>query len=207
MKMLFVDNIDSFTYNVVHLLAGAGFDVDVVRNDDASLAPALLGDYDALAIGPGPGKPSDLPRVAALIRTAMEERMPLFGLCLGLQAIGEVCGARVVHAPAQMHGKVSAITHDGSGLFAGIPSPFRATRYHSLCLDPATIPPAVRVVARSDDGVVQAIMHERLPVHAVQFHPESVLSDHGDRLAANLYALCAAVRHDVEKTEHVEHHP
>jgi anthranilate synthase/aminodeoxychorismate synthase-like glutamine amidotransferase len=188
-KLLFVDNFDSFAYNVVHLLASQGAVPDVLLNDDERLVPALLEGYDALVVGPGPGRPNEAPRMEAVLRAGIERGMPVFGVCLGLQAIGEVMGATVTHAPRQMHGKTSAIEHDGSGVFEGLPSPLVATRYHSLCLDPATIPDALLVTARSDDGVVQGIAHRSRPVHAVQFHPESVLSEHGAAMVANFLAL------------------
>ena len=184
-RVLFIDNIDSFTYNVVHLLAAAGTTPDVVENDDPRLEPAILDGYDALVVGPGPGRPADYPAMLAVLRSALERKMPVLGVCLGLQAIGEVLGAKVVHAPQLMHGKVSAITHDGTGLFAGIPSPLVATRYHSLCLEAASLPPELRVVATSEDGAVQAIAHQSLPVEAVQFHPESILSERGEDLIRN----------------------
>ena len=189
MRVLFVDNYDSFAYNVVHLFAAAGCAPDVLLNDDARLDAALLDRYDALAIGPGPGNPSQKPQMMALLRAAIARSMPAFGVCLGLQAIGEALGATVTHAPSQMHGKTSAISHDASGVFRGLPSPFTATRYHSLALDPATIPSALLVTARSEDGVIQAIAHRALPVHAVQFHPESVLSEQGEALIRNFLRL------------------
>ena len=143
--VLFIDNYDSFTYNVVHLLAAQGAPPDVILNDDARLVPELLDGYRLLVIGPGPGNPSEQPRMMAVLRSAIERGMPVFGVCLGLQAIGEALGASVTHAPSQMHGKTSAIEHDGSGIFAGLPSPLTATRYHSLCLDPATLPDSLHV--------------------------------------------------------------
>jgi anthranilate synthase/aminodeoxychorismate synthase-like glutamine amidotransferase len=185
MRTLFIDNFDSFTYNVVHLLASQGQAPDVILNDDARLTPALLDEYDALVVGPGPGRPSDAPQMMAVLRAAIDRGMPVMGVCLGLQAIGEALGATVGHAPRLMHGKTSEISHDGTGVFEGLPSPFTATRYHSLCLEPATIPPELLVTARSEDGVVQGVAHRDLPVFGVQFHPESVLSDHGAALARN----------------------
>ena len=185
MRVLFVDNFDSFSYNVVHLLASAGATPDLMLNDDPRLQPPLLDDYDALVVGPGPGRPEHAPQMLAMLRAAIDRKMPVFGVCLGLQAIGEVLGATVTHAPRLMHGKTSRITHDGSGVFAELPMPVEATRYHSLCLDPETIPDELRVVARSEDGVVQGIAHRSLPVHAVQFHPESVLSEHGRQIVEN----------------------
>ena len=189
-KLLFVDNFDSFTYNVVHLLVSQGADLDVVLNDDPSLTPALLEGYDALVVGPGPGKPSDAPQMMATLRAAIDRGMPVLGVCLGLQAIGETLGATVGHAPRLMHGKTSSIDHDATGIFAGLSSPLQATRYHSLCLEPHTIPPELIVTARSDDGVVQGVAHRDKPVHAVQFHPESVLSERGEEISANFLALC-----------------
>jgi anthranilate synthase/aminodeoxychorismate synthase-like glutamine amidotransferase len=125
----------------------------------------------------------------AVLAAAIERGVPVLGICLGLQAIGEALGARVTHAPVQMHGKTSRVEHDRTGIFAGLPSPLLATRYHSLCLDPSTIPSKLHVNARSEDGVIQGIAHRARPVHAVQFHPESVLSEHGDSLARNFLAL------------------
>lgn len=189
MKLLFVDNFDSFTYNVVHLLASQGAELDVILNDAPRLEPASLKNYAALVVGPGPGRPSDSPAMMKLLAAAIDQGMPILGVCLGLQAIGEALGATVTHAPRLMHGKVSPIQHDATGLFAGIPSPLTATRYHSLCLEESSIPPDLAITARSDDGVIQGIAHRRLPVHAIQFHPESVLSQHGDALVRNFLAL------------------
>ncbi|HZV76309.1 MAG TPA: aminodeoxychorismate/anthranilate synthase component II [Candidatus Babeliales bacterium] len=189
MNVLFVDNFDSFSYNIVHLLASAGAPPDVLLNDDPRLAPEVLEGYDAIVVGPGPGRPEHAPQMMEIVRAAVTREMPLLGVCLGLQAIGETMGATVTHAPRQMHGKTSSIEHDGSGIFAALPLPLVATRYHSLCLDPATIPEQLRVTARSDDGVVQGIAHRELPVHGVQFHPESVLSEHGKQLVENFLRM------------------
>jgi anthranilate synthase/aminodeoxychorismate synthase-like glutamine amidotransferase len=186
MKVLFVDNFDSFTYNVVHLLAAQGLEPEVVLNDDERLRDAnVLDDYDALVVGPGPGNPSQTPAVVDLIRSAAQKKMPVFGVCLGLQAIGEAFGGKVVHAPQPMHGKTSKMIHGAQPLFEGVQSPFVATRYHSLCLDEGTLPDELVVTARSSDGVVQAVSHRTLPIHGVQFHPESVLSEDGDRIVRN----------------------
>ncbi|HEY6325586.1 MAG TPA: aminodeoxychorismate/anthranilate synthase component II [Candidatus Cybelea sp.] len=188
-RVLFVDNFDSFAYNVVHLLAACGADPDVMLNDDARLRPELLDGYDALVVGPGPGRPEHAPQMLAVVSAAIERGTPVFGICLGLQAIGEALGGAVVHAPQLMHGKTSRIEHDGSGIFAGAPSPLVATRYHSLCLDAATLPGELRVTARSEDGVVQGVAHLKRPVFGVQFHPESVLSEHGATLVKNFLSL------------------
>jgi anthranilate synthase/aminodeoxychorismate synthase-like glutamine amidotransferase len=184
-RVLFVDNFDSFSYNVVHLLASRHAAPDVMLNDDVRLQPDVLDGYDALVVGPGPGRPEHAPQMLAVVRAAIERGTPVLGICLGLQAIGEALGATVTHAPRQMHGKTSRIDHDGSGIFSGVPTPLTATRYHSLCLDPATIPEALRVNAHSEDGVVQGIAHRERPVHGLQFHPESVLSEHGEKLIEN----------------------
>jgi anthranilate synthase/aminodeoxychorismate synthase-like glutamine amidotransferase len=190
MNVLFIDNYDSFTYNVVHLIASQGAKLDVVLNDDLKLNdPAILENYDALVVGPGPGRPSDSKAMMALVRAAIEQNTPILGVCLGQQAIGEALGAKVTHAPHLMHGKVSPITHAATGLFKDLPSPLNATRYHSLCLEEGTLPLELEITARSPDGVVQAIAHKTRPVHAVQFHPESVLSEHGEAIVRNFLEL------------------
>ena len=191
--VLFIDNYDSFTYNVVHLLAAQGAPPDVISSDDPRLEPGLLDRYRLLVVGPGPGNPSQQPRMMGVLRAALARKMPVFGVCLGLQAIGEALGATVTHAPVQMHGKVSRIEHEGSGVFEGLPSPLTATRYHSLCLDPASLPSELRVTARSADGVVQAVAHTGLPVHAVQFHPESVLSEEGGAMLRSMLRIAGVV--------------
>ena len=186
MRVLFVDNFDSFTYNVVHLLASQGVEPEVVLNDDPRLRDAgVLEQYDALVVGPGPGNPGQTPAVVDLIRAAAEKQMPVLGVCFGLQAIGEAFGGKVVHAPEPMHGKTSVMIHDAGGMFEGVRNPFIATRYHSLCLEEGTLPEELVVTARSEDGVVQAVSHRTLPVHGVQFHPESVLSEQGERIVRN----------------------
>ncbi len=187
MRLLLVDNYDSFTWNLAHLFGALpGVDVTVVRNDDPQLLDGVTLRYDGVIVGPGPGRPAAAGRTSPIVREAARERRPLFGVCLGLQAIGEAFGGRVVHAPAQMHGKTSQITHDGGDLFAGLPSPFTATRYHSLAVDHDGFPAALRACAASEDGVIQGLAHRALPIAGVQFHPESVLTLEGPRLAANV---------------------
>lgn len=188
-RILFIDNFDSFTYNVVHLLASQGAQPDVLLNDDPRLTPELLDEYDALVVGPGPGKPAETPQMLAVLEAAIDRGMPVLGVCLGLQAIGEVMGATVTHAPRQMHGKTSLVEHDATGIFAGLPGSVEFTRYHSLCIAPDTLPQTLRVTATSDDGVIQGIAHVEKPVHGVQFHPESVLSGHGEELVRNFLRL------------------
>jgi anthranilate synthase/aminodeoxychorismate synthase-like glutamine amidotransferase len=190
-KILLVDNYDSFTFNLAHLFGGAGAEVDVIRNDDARLIDGVLGGYDATVVGPGPGRPEDAGRLVAILREAAATAHPLLGVCLGAQGIGLAFGGRVIHAPHLMHGKTSAITHDGTGVFAGLPSPFTATRYHSLCIDHAGFPAELKANAASDDGVIQGVAHRSLPIFGVQFHPESILTPQGDRLARNFLTLAA----------------
>jgi len=184
-KLLYVDHYDSFAYNVVHLLASQGAQPDVMHSDDTRLEPQVLANYEALVIGPGPGHPRELARVLDVLDAAIKKGMPVFGVCLGLQAIGEVLGARITHAPRLMHGKTSRIEHEAKGVFAGLPSPLTATRYHSLCIDPESLPDTLVVTARSEEGVIQGIAHRDRPVQAVQFHPESVLSEYGDQIVRN----------------------
>jgi len=186
-RLLLVDNYDSFTWNLAHLFGGVdGVEVDVVRNDDPRLGDGVTARYHGVIVGPGPGRPADAGRTIAIVREAARERRPLFGVCLGLQAIGEAFGGRVVHAPSQMHGKTSEITHDGRGVFEGLPSPFVATRYHSLVVGHDGFPAELRANAASDDGVIQGLAHRELPIGGVQFHPESVLTVQGRALAENV---------------------
>ncbi len=189
MRLLLVDNYDSFTYNLAHLFGTVGADVDVIRNDDPCLESGVTARYEAIAIGPGPGRPIDAGRTMAIVREAAERARPLLGVCLGHQAIGESFGGEVVHAPALMHGKTSPITHDGSGIFAGLPSPFDATRYHSLCVAHHPFPAELRATAASDDGVIQGLAHRKLPIWGVQFHPESILTPAGEAIFRNFLAL------------------
>ena len=192
MRVLLVDNYDSFTYNLAHLFGSAGAEVDVVRNDDPQLDERRLDDYTATVIGPGPGRPETAGMTFELLRAAARKARPVLGVCLGAQAMGLVFGGTVGHAPRLMHGKVSQIAHDGSSILAGIPSPFAATRYHSLCVASDGFPAALRTFATSEEGVVQGLAHRELPLVGVQFHPESVLTEHGERLARNFLALARA---------------
>ncbi|GAC1659891.1 MAG: aminodeoxychorismate/anthranilate synthase component II [Candidatus Elarobacter sp.] len=187
MRLLLVDNYDSFTWNLAHLFGGVeDVEVDVIRNDDPRLGEGVTARYDGVIVGPGPGRPAEAGRTMEIVREAARRRRPLFGVCLGLQAIGEAFGGRVVHAPSQMHGKTSEITHDGRGVFVGLPSPFTATRYHSLVVDHEGFPADLRANAASDDGVIQGLVHRELPIAGVQFHPESVLTVEGRALAENV---------------------
>ena len=186
--ILLIDNYDSFTFNLVHLLGEVGAACEVVRNDAITVEAALARQPEAIVISPGPCAPAVAGICVPLIRAAAG-RVPRLGVCLGHQAIGEAFGATVTRAPTPMHGKVDAMLHDGSDVFAGLPSPFNATRYHSLTVDPASLPEALAVTARTRDGVIMGLRHRALPVFGVQFHPESIASEHGRALCGNFLAL------------------
>lgn len=186
-RILVVDNHDSFVHTLIGYLRELGADVTMVEADAIGELPsssATLG-FDGVMISPGPGTPEDAGASIDVVRWAAEHGIPLLGVCLGHQAIGAAFGMPVGAAPELMHGMVSQVSHDGAGLFAGIPSPFAVGRYHSLALDEADLPPSLRVTARTDAGTVMAIAHERLPIVGVQFHPESILTAHGHRLLGN----------------------
>jgi anthranilate synthase component 2 len=188
--ILVVDNYDSFTWNLVHYLRELGAAVDVARNDALTAAEALATGA-AILISPGPGTPDDAGISLDLVAACAAARRPLLGVCLGHQAIGRHFGGRIVRAPKVMHGKTSAIGHDGSGVFAGLPSPFEATRYHSLVVAEDSVPDELLVTATADDGTIQGLRHRELPLHGVQFHPESVASAHGHKLLGNFLKLAA----------------
>jgi len=188
--ILVIDNYDSFTYNLVQLVAASGTEVEVVRNDAADVPSLLARRPDGILLSPGPGRPEEAGVCLALL--AARPKVPLFGVCLGHQALGVAFGAEVGRAPAPRHGKTSWVRHDGGGLFAGLPNPFEATRYHSLDVKADSLPDEIVAVAWSeDDGVVMGMRHRELPYWGVQFHPESVLTVAGPRLVANFLALCA----------------
>ena len=184
-RVLLVDNYDSFTFNLAQAMSALGAEVTVLRADDATLDTAIEAQPDRVVISPGPGRPEVAGRSPRLVREAPERGIPTLGVCLGLQCAAVAFGASVVRAPEPRHGKTSPVRHDGRGLFAGIPDPTVATRYHSLMVDPATLPPDLEVSARSDDGVVMGLRHRTLPLEAVQFHPESVLSVDGVAMLRN----------------------
>ena len=184
--ILLIDNYDSFTFNLVHFLGDLGAVCDVRRNDTLSVAAALA--PEAVVISPGPCTPNDAGICVELIRAAPAD-LPILGVCLGHQAIGQAFGATVVRAPVPMHGKVSQISHDGRGVFAGLPNPFAATRYHSLMVAQQTLPPALVATAQSEDGVLMGIRHRERPVFGVQFHPESIASQGGHEILGNFLAI------------------
>ena len=184
-RVLLVDNYDSFTYNLAQAFGALGATVTVMRADDRALDAALDARPDRLVISPGPGRPEAAGRSPDLVREAPTRGIPTLGVCLGLQCAAVAFGAKVIRAPEPRHGKTSLVRHDGAGIFAGVPDPTEATRYHSLMVDAATLPPELVVTARSDDGVVMALRHRTLPLEAVQFHPESVMTADGMRMLEN----------------------
>jgi anthranilate synthase/aminodeoxychorismate synthase-like glutamine amidotransferase len=184
-RVLLVDNYDSFTYNLAQAFQSLGADVTVLRADDPALAAALDARPDRVVISPGPGRPEVAGRSPSLVREAPERGIPTLGVCLGLQCAAVAFGASVVRAPEPRHGKTSLVSHDGKGVFVGIPQETQATRYHSLMVDESTLPADLIVSARADDGVVMGLRHTTLPLEAVQFHPESVLTADGLRMLEN----------------------
>ena len=192
-RVLVVDNYDSFVYNLVQELGELGADLAVYRNDAVDVPAIRVVSPDAVLLSPGPGRPEDAGVSLDVVRELAGE-IPIFGVCLGHQAIGQAFGATVVHAPALMHGKTSEVHHDRTGIFEGVPSPFVATRYHSLVLTPATIPDVLEVTATASDGVVMGVRHRTLPIEGVQFHPESILTDAGPAILANLLAWVTGAR-------------
>ena len=197
-----IDNYDSFTYNLVHFLGELGAGCRVYRNDKVTVDQVLAERPAAIVLSPGPCDPDRAGICLELIARAGAE-VPILGVCLGHQAIGQVYGGRVVRAPAPMHGKLSKVHHTGKGVFAGIPQDFAATRYHSLVVDRATLPPVLEITAETSDGVIMGLQHKRYPVHGVQFHPESIASEHGHQLLANFLDL-ARVERRAQETSHRE---
>jgi len=185
-----IDNYDSFTWNLVHDLGRLGADVTVVRNDAVTVDDLAATRPDAIVLSPGPCTPNEAGICLEVIER-LGARVPLFGVCLGLQAMGQAFGGEVVRAPVPMHGKVSTIRHRGQGVFRGINGPLRATRYHSLVVRRETFPDDLAVTAESEDGLVMGLSHRRFPVHGVQFHPESILSEHGLAIFKNFLDLAA----------------
>jgi anthranilate synthase component II len=182
--LLMIDNYDSFTWNLVQYLGELGADVHVHRNDAITLSEIAAWEPDAIVISPGPCTPAEAGICVPLIRE-FAGKIPILGVCLGHQAIGQAFGGRVVRAQRVMHGKLSPVAHDGRGVFSGLPSPFAATRYHSLAIDRASLPGELEVTATADDGEIMGVRHRHLAVEGVQFHPEAILSEHGHALLAN----------------------
>lgn len=183
-QILLIDNYDSFTYNLVHYFQALGAQVEVVRNDTIRVVDALGKKPDGIVISPGPATPDDAGICLELIQQNAGV-IPLLGVCLGHQSIGQVYGGKVVRAAQVMHGKTSPITHTGKGVFAGLPSPYTATRYHSLIVERASLPDCLEITAETADGTIMGLQHKTLPVFGVQFHPESIASEHGHALLQN----------------------
>ncbi len=186
--LLLIDNYDSFTYNLFHYLGELGAEVKVVRNDEISAAEALGMKPEGIVLSPGPCTPNEAGICLEVIEKAAG-RMPILGVCLGHQAIGQVYGGKIVRAPEPMHGKLSRVHHTGKSVFRGLNNDFMATRYHSLTIDPPSMPASLEVTATSEDGVIQGVMHKSHPVHGVQFHPESIASENGHALLNNFLTI------------------
>ena len=187
-KILVVDNYDSFVYNLVQYLAQLGAECTVVRNDEVEANEAK--NYDGVLISPGPGTPERAGISIAMIKYCAEKNIPLFGVCLGHQAIGVAFGATVSRAPELLHGKTSQVNHQGGGVLVDLPSPFTATRYHSLAVERDTVPPEIEITGSTDSGIVMSMRHTKFPIEGVQFHPESVLTEHGHQMLANWLTQC-----------------
>jgi para-aminobenzoate synthetase component 2 len=187
-RVLVVDNYDSFVWTIAGYLAQLGAECDVLRNDAVTTQDAA--GYDGVLLSPGPGTPAEAGVSPDMVRWCADAAKPMLGVCLGHQALGEVFGGVVTHAPELMHGKTSLVRHDGEGVLEGLPSPFTATRYHSLAVVADTVPAELEVTGTTDTGVVMALQHRELPLYGVQFHPESVLTEGGHRLLANWLAVC-----------------
>ena len=188
MRLLLIDNYDSFTWNLVHLIGAETRDITVVRNDAMDVTAIAAAAYDAIVLSPGPCTPNEAGVCLDVIRT-LGPTTPLFGVCLGMQAMGQAFGGDVVRAPLPMHGKVSPVQHNSRGLFKGINGPIAVTRYHSLIVARETCPPDLHPTAHTDDGLIMALSHKSLPVHGVQFHPESIASEHGATIIKNFFDL------------------
>ncbi len=190
MRLLMIDNYDSFTYNLVQYLGELGAEVDVVRNDEVTVDELIARGGEGLVVSPGPGTPADAGiSVDAVLRFG-SAGVPVFGVCLGHQSIGAAFGARIVRAQSIMHGKISSIAHDGRGVFEGLPQDFEATRYHSLVIEASTIPDVLEVSARTADGEIMGVRHRSLPIEGVQFHPESIMTGEGKALLGNFLGRC-----------------
>ncbi len=189
-RLLMVDNYDSFTYNLVQYLGELGAEVEVVRNDEVGVDALMARAADGLVISPGPGTPDDAGVSVTAIQKFGEAGIPVFGVCLGHQSIGVAYGARIVRAASIMHGKISTVTHDEQGVFSGVPKQFEATRYHSLVIEESSVPDILEISARTDDSEIMGIRHRSLPIEGVQFHPESIMTGEGKALLGNFLALC-----------------
>lgn len=188
MTLILLDNYDSFTYNLLHYLGELGKDAEVIRNDAISVGALLAKKPEGIVISPGPGTPNESGICLELVKQA-SGTVPLFGVCLGMQTIGQVFGGKVVRAPKPMHGKISPVIHTGKGVFKGLPSPFNATRYHSLIVERDSLPQCLEITAQTEDGIIMGLQHKQYSVHGVQFHPESIASQHGHALLKNFLEM------------------
>lgn len=195
MKVLVIDNYDSFTYNLVHYLGELGAELEVVRNDKITLEQIEAMAPDAILLSPGPKTPNEAGICLAVIEQ-FAASIPILGVCLGHQAIGQAMGGDVVRAPTLMHGKTSRIEHGGKGIFRGLNSGFEATRYHSLTIEPTTLPASLEVTASTEDGLIMGVQHRSMPLHGVQFHPESIASENGHALLQNFLNIAAEFKRD-----------
>ncbi|CAL9303767.1 aminodeoxychorismate/anthranilate synthase component II [Streptomyces sp. SudanB182_2057] len=189
-RILVVDNYDSFVFNLVQYLYQLGAECEVLRNDEATTSHVREGGFDGVLLSPGPGTPEEAGVCVDMVRHCAATGVPVFGVCLGMQSMQVAYGGVVDRAPELLHGKTSPVEHEGKGVFAGLPSPFTATRYHSLAAEPATVPAELEVTARTQDGIIMGLRHREHRVEGVQFHPESVLTEHGHRMLANWLAEC-----------------
>ncbi len=192
--LLFIDNYDSFTWNLVHYLGELGAEMAVWRNDSLSVDEALALKPESIVLSPGPCDPDRAGICLPLIHAAAEHKIPLMGVCLGHQAIGQAFGGKVIRAPEPMHGKLSDVFHEGRGLMADLPSPFKATRYHSLIVEKETLPDCLEATSWLPDGMIMSLSHKILPIHGVQFHPESIASEHGHKIFDNFLKLAGVTR-------------
>ena len=200
-----IDNYDSFTYNLLHFMGELGAEVVVHRNDKVTVEAVMAANPNGIVLSPGPCDPDRAGICLDLVMAAAAAELPLLGVCLGHQTIGQAFGGRVVRAPVPMHGKISTMRHDGAGVFKGLTNPFEATRYHSLMIARDSVPAALTVTTETDDGLVMGLRHNSLPIHGVQFHPESIASQNGHRLLANFLALAGfsgMAMHPIDTLEH-----
>ena len=181
---LLIDNYDSFTFNLVHFMGEAGAEFDVVRNDAVTVEQAMARGAEGIVLSPGPCTPNEAGICVELIKAAAG-KLPILGVCLGHQSIGQAFGGTVIRAPRAMHGKLSRVSHTGEGLFAGLPNPFTATRYHSLIVERQTLPDCFEITAETEDGIIMGMQHREFPIHGIQFHPESIATENGRELLRN----------------------
>ncbi|MFO1090213.1 MAG: aminodeoxychorismate/anthranilate synthase component II [Hyphomicrobiales bacterium] len=191
--IILIDNYDSFTFNLYHYLGELGARTQVHRNDQIGVGQVLSAKPEAIVLSPGPGTPNDSGICLDLIAAAAEKKVPLLGVCLGHQAIGQAFGGKVIRGPVPMHGKISEIVSSGKGIFQGLPKRFKVTRYHSLIVERATLPDTLEITAETDEGIIMGLQHKQLPIHGVQFHPESIASEQGHALLRNFLVLAGAL--------------